>query len=93
MAQVLKQGIAVNAHDSQHSQREQGHGHDNNFYGAGDREPHQLRVARQNQQEPSFYGISQLQHTTENLARVRVIRRDGEHVVVRFFVHFRRPNL
>lgn len=70
--QVLKQGIAVNAHDRKHSQGEQGHGHDDDFYGAGDREPHQFRVARQNQQEPSLDRVSQFQHTAENLAGISV---------------------
>ena len=54
MAQVLEQGVTVNAHDSQHSQGEQGHGHDDDFNGAGHREPHQLRVACQDQQETGF---------------------------------------
>ena len=93
MAQVLEQRISVNAHDGQHSQREQSYGHNDDFYGACDREPHQLRVTRQNEQKPSFDGISQLQHTAKNLAGIGVVRRDGKHVIVRFFVHVHRPNL
>ena len=46
MAQILKQRIAVDTHNGQNPQWEQSHGHDDDFDGAGDREPHQLRVAR-----------------------------------------------
>lgn len=72
VAQILEQGIAIDTHNGQNSQREQGHGHDDDFDGAGNREPHQLRVACQNQQEPGFHGVPQLQHPAQYLAGIGV---------------------
>ena len=65
MAQALEQGIPINAHDCQHTQGQQRHRHDDDLDGARHRQPHELRVACQNEQEPRFNSIAKLQHPAQ----------------------------
>lgn len=84
MAKVLKQGIAIDTHHGQHTERKQGHRgyHDPDGAGHGDHE--QDGVSCQNQQNHCFHRIPGLQHAAENFAGVRVVRRYGINVVVFF---------
>lgn len=87
MGQALEQGVAVYSHDRYHSKREQSNGHNNGFDRACHREIHKLRVACQEQQKRCLDSVTKLQHTAQYLARIGVVRRDSEHVIVRLFVH------
>lgn len=93
MAQALKERIPVNAHDGQHAQGQKRHCHDNDFDGARHGQPHQLRVARQYEQQSRFNGVAKFQHPAQYLPGIRVVCRDGVHVVVTFFVHCHLPIL
>lgn len=84
MSKVLKQGVTVDPHQSQHPERKQRYRGNHDSDGAGHRDHKQDRVSCQDQQDCCFYCISWLQHTAENFAGVGVVCRYGVNVVVFF---------
>ena len=87
MSQVLEQRIAVDAHNCDHTQRDQGHSHNNDTDGSGHGDPHQLRIAHQQDQGTGFHRISGFHHAAQELAGVGVVRRDHIDITVFPFFH------
>ena len=67
MSQVLEQRITVDAHDCDHTQWDQGHSHDDDTDGSGHGDPHQLRIADQEDQCTGFHCISGFHHAARSL--------------------------
>lgn len=84
MAEIPKQGIAVDTNHGQHTERKQGHCGHHNPDSAGHGDHKQDRITCQNQQDHCFHCIPGLQHTAEDFAGVRIVRRNGVNVVVFF---------
>ena len=57
MPQVLEQGISVDSHNGNHTQRKQGHRHDYDLDRCRYRQPHQFRISNQANQENCLDGI------------------------------------
>lgn len=87
MSQILKQRVSVNAHECKHCQRDQRHSHDNDPNGGRHGDPHQHRIADQEDQGSSFHGVSRFHHAAEQLTGVGVVRRDHIDIAVFPFFH------
>lgn len=68
VAYVLEQRAAVYAHDRDHAERYERHGHDHDAYGAGHGYPEELRRAHRGEQQHGFNGVSRIHHAAEELA-------------------------
>lgn len=68
MAEVLKQRIAINTHQCQHTERKQCHCGHHDPDGAGHGNHEQGWVTCQDQENHCFHRIPGLQHAAEDLA-------------------------
>ena len=82
MGDILEQRVAAQAHQSKDTQWQQGYGHDNHLRRHRKVEPHQLRVAHQNEQDACLHSVAHLQHPAQQLAGVGIVRRDSVNVAV-----------
>lgn len=91
MAQVLEQGISVDAHEGHHCQRQKGHRHNNDPHGSIHGNEHQLRISHQRYQNPCLNSISGFHHTSEQLTGVGVIGRNRIDIGIFPFFHMPLP--
>lgn len=80
MGGVLEQRIAAQPHQGEDAQGQQGDGHDHDLGGDAKMQPHQLRVAHEQQQGARLDGVARLQHPAQQLAGIGVVGRDGIYV-------------
>lgn len=83
---ILKQGVAAQAHQGEHAQRQQCNGHDYHLSRYRQVEPHQFRVADQGQQKAGLYRVAGFQHSAQQLAGISVVGRDGVDIAVFSFL-------
>jgi len=87
MPQILEQRISIDAHNREHTQRNQCDGHNDDADGGRHRDPHQFRIAYQNYECYCLNGIPCFHHTAQQLAGVSIVRRNGIHIAVFAFFH------
>lgn len=79
---ILKQGITSQAHQGEHTQRQQCNGHDYHLSRRRQVEPHQFRIANQGQKDASLYGIASFQHPAQQLSGISVVGWYGVDIAV-----------
>lgn len=90
MGGVLEQRVAPQPHQGEDAQGQQGDGHDHDLGGDAQVQPHQLRVAHEQQQGSCLNCVARLQHPAQQLSGIGVVGRDGVYVAVfLFFGHSR----
>ena len=87
MSKVLDQRVSINAHYSNHSQRNKGDRHDNDADRSRHWNPHQFRITHQNYKKNSLNSITGFYHTTEEFSRIGVVSRNGVHIAEFLLFH------
>ena len=87
MPQILEQRISIDAHNREHTQRNQCDGHNDDADGGRHRDPHKFRITDQNDKGYCLNSIPGFHHTTQQFARVSIVCRDGIYIAILFFFH------
>ena len=82
MGRVLEQRVATQSHEGKDGQRQQGNSQDYHLGRHRQVEPHQLRVADQNEQDAGLHCVAGLQHPAQQLPGVGVVGGYGIDVAV-----------
>ena len=83
---ILKQRVAAQPHQGKDAQRQQRHRHHYHLCGDRQMQPHQLRVAHDQQQSARLHSIAGFQQSAQELAGIRVVGRDGVDIAVFLFL-------
>ena len=89
MAEVLHQAVTADAHERHDPKRDQRHRH-NDYLGRGiHMQPCDLGIAHKPEHDDGFDGVPRFEHSAQELAAVRIVRRYGVGIVELLFVHVR----
>ena len=91
MAQVLEQGISVDAHEGHHCQRQKGHRHNNDPHGSIHGNEHQFGISHQCYQNSRLNRIPGLHHSSKQFTGVGVVGRNCIDVGILPFFHMPLP--